>query len=110
MQVGIVSAYIESGLLPDLVLMRWRAGPISPLGQGVIWLSGIDIECELAVPTVMIEPGGSWARAGATNIAKVRAAIRATRNVFMGMMLVWLSWCFGKLACICRAQTLDWRS
>ena len=54
------------------------------VGHLAIWLSGIDTECELAVPTVMMEPGGSCARDGPTNIATARAAKRATINIFMG--------------------------
>ena len=41
------------------------------VGQVLVnWLSGIDTECECAVPVVMMVPGGSWASATLTNVAR----------------------------------------
>jgi hypothetical protein len=62
-------------------------GAIVGAGEGVgvgqvfiICLSGIDKECECAIPVVMMVPGGSWASAALTNVPREADRNRGREN------------------------------
>jgi hypothetical protein len=78
-----------------------RTGPIISglgVGQVAIWLSGIDTECECAVPVVIMVPGGSCASALLTKLKAKSATSRATGNNFTARFRTRLSVAQGECA------------